>query len=156
LTPSDRSDIMKAQRQTKDKRTECTNKQLYVKDMVAKLAPDLTKPKAGKLPIAIALDKVKKVMKKKGDRWWNTITPDCWDDILQLKPQLGVVKIDLPNGRYFVHHRRKPGSRKSFSWSKIGSGVAAAKVLVQLWSWDCEITGADMPLAPEMVDVACM
>ncbi len=61
---------------------------------------------------------------------------------------------DNANGRYLVHHRMIPGSRKSFIRNKRDVEFAVAKALVQLWAWEQQISGVEPPLPQELVGLA--
>ena len=101
----------------------------------------------------VALKRVKKYVKDKGARWWNTLEIDDLG-VLDLKPLATAILVDRANGRLRVHHRGLKGSNKSFSWTKKGFHKAAAECLIQAWFWEQTVSGTLCPLPEELVDLA--
>lgn len=152
LSASDRQDALQKKREVKAAKLFRKTRTKYVHEVTKKVTglvkiareyPDIVKVRKSVLKLA----------KSSGDRWWNTYIPDSL--LLEsLKPEGGIVYMDVPNGRFRVCHRKLAGTNKSFSWGKRGPQKASAQALVQLWAWDQQVTGTPCPLPLEIVDLA--
>jgi hypothetical protein len=96
---------------------------------------------------------MKDTVKKKGERWWNTLVPEE-PHIHTMKPFECSILVDVPNGRYRVAHRKLPGTSKSFSWNQRSPSVAAAQALAQMWAWEGMYSGTLCPLPAGLLEEA--
>ena len=88
--------------------------------------------------------------KKHGERWHSKVTIDS-AMLDALKPDSAVVYKDSSEGRFLLHHKGIPGTRRSVSWTQRGEEEAIRESLNTLWSWECSFSGDDCPIDPEYI-----
>ena len=125
----------------------------YLTALVGRV-PGVAKAATHRADVVAVAGAVEKLALTRGNRWYNTITPDDTTTILLLKPENCSVYVNTADGQFRVHHKHLAGSRMCISWGKRGYEKATAEALVQMWSWEHYHSGAPCPLPAEMLELA--
>ncbi len=146
MLASDRNNFMRAQEEETKVGAQRKERGTRITKLLEHIRPKLKKSKAPNLGLKTKIETQKR---KHGEMWFMKILGDA-AVIEEYKPTETVCIVDDSNGRFLMHHKSMPQTRRSISWTERGMLEANRESLQTLWSWECLRNGTTCPLPVAM------